>query len=473
MRPRDVRRLVVVCLLREVRHQAAEGRARGRRRHGLAAQARREEERAEKAAGRALHVPLDPRDLPREVHAGHRAEREIGREHLRRVHERVAVHRAEPEELGLFQPRDHAKNTELLGVFHPRLEADEVVSGHGRVLRAELDHRVGAAPRVRVLEADRLHRPVAQRVLAALRHDLARQAPLEVLRVLELARRHLLGRRESAHEGAVLRLVEGAVHVRLVARILILAVVRIERVRGARVHRDGVLYRAALAVARLLPHAVPEDRVRRDDRRDRVVVGEVLPPHDIGQVLRERIARERARREDHGARVRDPRHLLAGDLDVRVAPDRAGDLLGEPLAIHGERAARGDRRAIRGAHHERAGAPHLLLEQADGVRERRAAQRVGADELGEVIRRLRGRALGRLHLEEPHGDAALRELERGLAACQAPADDGDPSHSAVFVPRAWGACLSCFSACLSCFSACLPSCFSACFSPRLDGFASS
>ena len=53
------------------------------------------------------------------------------------------------------------------------------------------------------------------------------------------------------------------------------------------------------------------------------------------------------------------------------------------LAIDRKRGAGGHARRVGGAHHERAEPPHLFLEQADGVVELVAAERVAADELGE------------------------------------------------------------------------------------------
>ena len=78
----------------------------------------------------------------------------------------------------------------------------------------------------------------------------------------------------------------------------------------------------------------------------------------------------------------------------------------EAFAIDGER--RAGRHAVRigRAHDERAEPPHLLLEQADGVIELVAAQRVGADQLGELIGLVDGRGAYRPHLVQD--DAARR-----------------------------------------------------------------
>ena len=75
----------------------------------------------------------------------------------------------------------------------------------------------GRRPGARIGQADRLHRAEGERLLAALGHHLAGQAALEVARLLELARGHLLRLDERPDERLVAGLVEGAVDVRLVA----------------------------------------------------------------------------------------------------------------------------------------------------------------------------------------------------------------------------------------------------------------
>ena len=66
---------------------------------------------------------------------------------------------------------------------------------------------------MRVGEADRLHRPVAQRLAAALGHHLDRQAAVEIGRALEFAELGLLRREQRVDEGVVLVAVHRAVDV--------------------------------------------------------------------------------------------------------------------------------------------------------------------------------------------------------------------------------------------------------------------
>ena len=81
---------------------------------------------------------------------------------------------------------------------------------------------------------------------------------------------------------------------------------------------------------------------------------------------------------------------------------------------------------VRGGQDQRAGAAHLLVQQADGVvLGIVGAQRVGADQLGAVVGLVR---LGRAqwpHLVQHDRDAGLRQVPGGLAAGKAGADDVD------------------------------------------------
>jgi hypothetical protein len=102
----------------------------------------------------------------------------------------------------------------------------------------------------------------------------------------------------------------------------------------------------------------------------------VLGADGLGDRRRERVRRERAGRDDHRPLARDRGDLAALDRDARVRGQGARHLLGEALAIHGERAARGDGAPIRRAKDERSRAPELLFEQTHSVRERGPSERV-------------------------------------------------------------------------------------------------
>jgi len=190
-------------------------RGRGRRRpERPAGEPIEDRARGEEAAGRRLHVSLHAGDLPREEEVGALAHREVRREQARRLEERVPVDLAEPQELGAGEPRDElAEDAALLGPGETRLEPDQVEGGAGRVLPPELHHRVRAPPGARILEADRLHRPVREHLRTPFGHHLDRQAALEVARLLERVRRDLATRDEGRDEREVLPLVERQVQV--------------------------------------------------------------------------------------------------------------------------------------------------------------------------------------------------------------------------------------------------------------------
>ena len=107
----------------------------------------------------------------------------------RPVDERVAVHRAEARECGVLEAGDHLDDALLLRHFHLRLEADDVEVIVGEVFLAQLHDRVRPLAGARMFEADRLHRTEAQRVDAARRDLLDRQAAFEVRRLLEVVQR--------------------------------------------------------------------------------------------------------------------------------------------------------------------------------------------------------------------------------------------------------------------------------------------
>ncbi len=110
----------------------------------------------------------------------------------------------EPHELGVLEPGNQPQHARLLAPLHLRLEADEAEVVAGQVVLPELDARIRLAAGARIGQAHRLHRPEPQRIDAAPRHHLDRQAPLEELRVVELVQRRLLGRHDRVVKCCVL-----------------------------------------------------------------------------------------------------------------------------------------------------------------------------------------------------------------------------------------------------------------------------
>jgi hypothetical protein len=126
-------------------------------------------------------------------------------------------------------------------------------------------------------------------------------------------------------------------------------------------------------------------------------------PDDARQVGGEGFRGEGPRGDDDGvalARSGNRGHFLAHDGQQRVLRERARDRVGKTLAIHRERGARGYAARLGGAHHEGAEPPHLLFQQADGVIELVAAERIAADELRQPIAPVNGSRPHRTHLVE-------------------------------------------------------------------------
>ena len=117
----------------------------------------------------------------------------------------VAVDAAQPRELGILEAGNGAEDPHLLGVLQLGLEADDVPQRAERIVLAQLDDRVRPAAGARIVEADRLHRAVAQGVEPARRHHLDRHAAFEVGRVLlPLLELGLLALVQCGDEGVIL-----------------------------------------------------------------------------------------------------------------------------------------------------------------------------------------------------------------------------------------------------------------------------
>ena len=100
----------------------------------------------------------------------------------------------------------------------------------GQVVLPELHDRVRLAARSRIGQADRFHRAEPQRVHAARRHDLDRQAALEELRIVEVVQRRLLGGRHGLMKATVF--VSGQRTIEVVALTIIDAARRTRRALG-------------------------------------------------------------------------------------------------------------------------------------------------------------------------------------------------------------------------------------------------
>ena len=106
-----------------------------------------------------------------------------------------------------------------------------------------------------------------------------------------------------------------------------------------------------------------------------------------------------------------------------------GDGIGKAVAVDGERAAGRHLVGVAGRHDQRAGKPHLGMQQADrialGVVR---AEGVGADEFGEAVGLVGVGAAHRAHFVQDDRHAGLGRLPGGFRAGEAAADDVDGLH---------------------------------------------
>ena len=137
--------------------------------------------------------PSTPDICPAKNSVGRARTCQVLGEHGRAVDVGVAVHHPEAHELGLLEARDQPKHARLVAPFDLRLEADEAVVIAGEIVLPQLDDGVRLASGARIDQADRLHRTEPQRVDAAVRHHLDRQAAFEEPLLVEVVDRRRLG----------------------------------------------------------------------------------------------------------------------------------------------------------------------------------------------------------------------------------------------------------------------------------------
>ena len=174
--------------------------------------------------------------------------------------------------------------------------------------------------------------------------------------------------------------------------------------RQQRIHKRVVLFFRHRAVqivvtaviAGLAEHLVHVQRFRRDNRGSRIVEIQRFQPRQTADGFAQRVAGQRPSRNNHRA-IRDFRDFPADDLHQRMLPQTFRDMPGERLTINSQRTARRNARQIRRFHHQRVHQAHFFLQQADGVRQAIAAQRVRADQLRKQRAVMRRGHLLRLH----------------------------------------------------------------------------
>ena len=192
-----------------------------------------------------------------------------------------------------MQRGDHRKHALLLGKAQMRLEADKVINAALRVVAPELDDGVGLLPRLRVAQAARLERTVAERVVPPARHDLDGHTALEDVLILKAVHRRFLGGGERLPESVVLLLRHGAVDV----------------------------VRRTLVVARGEKRRIHVDALKRHERGGGVEKVQGVAVADLfGDGGGERVARQRARGDDD-VPLGDGRHLAGDNRDIGMRTD--------------------------------------------------------------------------------------------------------------------------------------------------------
>ena len=210
---------------------------------------------------------------------------------------------AEAQELGVLEARDQAQDARLLAELHVVLKSDQVEALGAQIFLAKLHDGPGTAAGARVVEAHRLHGAEAQRVAAAARDLLDRQAGLEVAGVV------------FGNVGG-----DGVGLQQLVDEMLVL--VAVERAVEVVVGAVG-----GFAVARGPEGDVGIDGLGIHDGADAVVEIEAAGAGEARDLLGERTAGERPAGDDPDGVIGERGDFVAAQFDQRLGGDGGGDFL--------------------------------------------------------------------------------------------------------------------------------------------------
>ena len=293
----------------------------------------------------AFDIALDPGDLARKAQVGPQAQAHAVVQQRGRVQKAVAMDAAKPGKAGILQARNHPEHLRLCAVFHLGLESDDIVQRAQGIVAAQLDHGIGLfLGLVGVGQAHGLHRAVAQGLAATLCHDLDGQAAVEVSRGFALVELGLVGGQQGVDEGLVFVAVHRAVDIGLLLG-----------------------QRLALVIAGLFPRDRHVDRVGMHDGRDGVKERQRLGARHATDRPRQRVRGQGPRGHDPVAVIGQLGDLSGNDGDQRIGLQRGGDRGGKRLAVHGQRAARGQAVAARHLHDQTARRAHFPMQLAHRV----------------------------------------------------------------------------------------------------------
>ena len=157
------------------------------------------------------------------------------------------------------------------------------------------------------------------------------------------------------------------------------------------------------------------DRVRFDDRADRVVEEQSLGAGQPADFFRQRAAGQRAGGDNRDGVIRDRRRLFAPQLDPRILFDRSRNLAREDLAIHRQRmAARHPSRPRRARNSSESSLRSSSLSSHGRRVLRLALQRIAAHQFRQPVRLMRGRRPHRPHFEQHAIQTRIRDSARPL-----------------------------------------------------------
>ena len=119
-----------------------------------------------------------------------------------------------------------------------------------------------------------------------------------------------------------------------------------------------------------------------------------------GEIVREAASGERAGCNDDRRFRWNSVDYFINYFDEWMTCDPVSRVRTEPVTVDRKGAPSRYPMKLSDLHHERAGSAHFFLQLADSVVEGGTAKRVGADELGHVVRLLSGRTRRGLLLDE-------------------------------------------------------------------------
>ena len=331
------------------------------------------------------------------MHARTARQVECGAEHVRRVHEGVAVHDPEARKLRVLQAGDHAKHTLLFAEAQVRLESDEIVGAARAVFRTQLHGRPGAPARRWVGQTHGLQGAETQGIGSRARHLLDGLAGGKQLAALEIAHDRSLGGEKLGDETLI-------------------------GVAGER--RVQVVGWRALVVAGLLEDARAVDGIGLDDGGGGIVEGKAFGAQLGRKRLGQRVTGQRACGHD-GRRGGQARKLAVLYFYERVFLQQSRDRVREQRPVHGKRPARRHGAFPRRVQKKRVHDGQLAFQGAGRRVGIVAFKRVRAHELGRITRFVDRRLAPRAHLDQAHGHAARGKLQSRLAARKTGAHHSD------------------------------------------------